>query len=361
MYDIFNGIIEPIGSVIKPVGFQLIKRIYKRELDKIVKHYREAVIPAKAQHLLCRIVLTGAGPISYDTDRFMEAIYSRAPYIAKHFNLTSPIHYGRQFKGVFYGEGSTELIIYDDHPFNVAVAEANWQDIRAVRVLDHPISDSALMLPNGKVHSTATGLSIISINLPLLLLQFRCYQLEQRQKLVTESGLLGVEHFIHMHVMPNMLYSHCDIMVLNRLINLYKQVPNSEATSKHPFVVTDYSVKLDRVLDEVLFKLTNAKFNYATYLSNIPSIRMESAFESFQMPDIARTKQVWWTLIAARMKLITFLLNVGGNNGITYNRSLVNRLKIDMKRISTQHTYDAILPPEQAEEYENFIARVADL
>ncbi len=357
MYDIFDGMLEPIGSVIKPVGFQLIKRIYKKELDKIILHYRNAVIPVKAQHLLCRMIITGSGPINYDLYRFMDVIYTRSPYIAKLFNLTSSLSYGKIFKGVFYGEDSTELIIYDDHYFNISIAEANWRAIRAVRVLDHSISDSGLLLPDGVKHSTAVGLSSISINLPLLLLQFRCFQLEQ----INKSGSLSVEHFVHMYVLPNMLYSHCDIMILNKLISLYRQELNTEAISKHPFVTTDYSDKLDRVLDEVLFKLTNAKFNYSTYLSNIPAIRTESAYESFQMPDVAKTKQVWWALIISRVKIINFLLNIGGNNGIAYNRSLINRLKLDIKHLSKERVYSSVLPHIPSLNYDQFIEKVAKL
>lgn len=143
--------------------------------------------------------------------------------------MTSDINYGQVFKGVFYGPSCDELILYDEEYFNPFYAEKEWMRINAVKVLLHPKSDLALLLPNGRDSSTGGGLAVISVNVPLLAIQYRGFLKSQMLKIKAEDDAkLGIQHFIHMFVLPNMLYNQIDITIMNRLMNLFYNAPMSE-------------------------------------------------------------------------------------------------------------------------------------
>ena len=357
MYSLFTNNYAAITGVIKPPNFELVRRSYLHELDKIINYYRSRAMVVPAQHLLCRLIDVAMVPMQYDVYRYLDVVYARAPYVGKHFKMTSSITYGQPFQGVFYGPGCIEYIITEEHPINITEAVANWKSIRAVRVLEHPISDMGLLLPNGRINSTATGISVIVINIPLLMLQYRCF-LESKKALATEDTVTSPQYFIQQYVLPNMLYSHADIVVFNRLENLYRGRSNSEALMKHPFAIVQHTAKLDSVLDDVLFKIENARLNYPTYLSNIPAIRMDDAREALMLPDIASTIQVWWLLMYSRIREIKFLLDVGGAKGQASNGVYMSELRMDLKALRSQRAYRKMLPTAEADMVDEFIVGI---
>jgi hypothetical protein len=218
--------------------------------------------------------------------------------------------------------------------------------MQAVTVLDHPISDLGLLLPNGHNNSTASGISIIAINIPKLLYQYRCF-MDHRAKLGEVESILCSNHFIHAYVIPNMLYTHTDICILNKLVNLHDGAPMSVALSKHSFPVVDYNHRVDNILRYVITLLSDSKTGYPTYLSNIPSIYKDNMLYSLQMPDIIKNKQVWWALLLSRLKAIKFLLDIGGMNGVSTNRSMVNQLQILLMRLRSESTMAMVFNRDQ--------------
>lgn len=345
MYNLFTKRFLSNNAVLLPPAFELFKRIYQREILNIVSYYNDRVYVVPSNHLLCRILTTAEIPYTYEIDRYMEVALARSPYVAKHFNFTSEINYGRFFDGVFYGEGNTELIIYNEEYFNPYEAIQNWKAIQAVQVLEHPVTDLGLLLPNGKENSTDKGLVVISINIPMLLLQYRGFQMEQRAKGIVESNSsLGVAHFVHMYVLPNMLYSHIELVILNRLMNLFYGAPMGDSLHKHPFLVVNYGDKLDKILESILRHVQDARMQYLSVLKNIPSVFEEDVQQALMMPDFAKTRQIWWSLVLSRMRIIKFLLDVGGENGVHVNRSYVNKFQLVLKRLLDENLYKAILP-----------------
>lgn len=347
MFQLFTKPYDSQNGVIRPPEMEYIKRTYEQQLTTITDYYRSRVYAIKNTHLLSRLLTTGEIPASYDLYRFLEAAYARAPYIAKHFQLTSEITYGHVKPSVFYGEENSEILLYTEAPFDVTSAVQHWTQIQAVTVLEHPFSDLGLLLPTGIKHSTDTGLVVISINIPLLLLQYRQFVLQQQVKLLNGSeSLLGVTHFIHMYVLPNMLYSQLELCLMNRCMNLYYGAPMGDALKRHPFYVIDYRDKIDKSLMGSVRRLKKTRMLYFSVLKNLPSIYHEDSQLSLQMPDMAPTRQVWWALLLCRLRIMQFLIDIGGESGIRMNRSLINRLQIDIKRLQDENVYRNAVPDE---------------
>lgn len=342
MYKLFTKKADSNNAVIRPPTFELIKRTYQRELDKIVEYYNTRVYAVQSNHLLCRILTTGYVPIQYEMSRFMEVAYTRAPYVAKYFNLTSEINYGKFFDGVFYGEGNDEIILYTDDYFNPFDAIANWRTLKPVTVLEHPISDLDLLLPNGENNSTAKGLCVISINLPMLLAMYKGFLQHQ----ASIGGQRGVTHFVHMYVLPGMLQSHLEIVLLNRVKNQFYAAPMSSSLKHHPFMVTDYSNQVDRVAKDIIKHLKDKQTLYTQYLKCIPSFYNEDMQEFLLMPDMAKTRQVWWALILTRLGTMKFLLDIGEDKGVSSNGTYINKIQIDIKQLLRENLIATVLPKD---------------
>lgn len=362
MFQLFTKHFDSQNGVIKPPEFDYIRRTYEHQLRIITEYYKNRIFAVKSQHLLSRILTTAVIPVHYDLYRYLEAAFTRSPYVAKHFLLTSSITYGQIRPSVFYGEDNDEIILYNEDLFDVQEAINHWQDIQAVKVLEHPFSDLGLLLPSGYKHSTDTGLVVMSINIPLLLIQYRQFLLQQQFKVNTaDESMLGVTHFIHMYVLPNILYSHLELCIVNRCMNLYYGAPMGESLKRHPFHVIDYKDKVDKSLTTIIKRLKKTRMLYFSVLKNIPSIYHEDSQDSLQMPDIAHTRQVWWALLLARLRIIQFLIDIGGESGVHMNGSLINKLRIDLKRLREENVIRSLLTGDLYEDIENQINALSNV
>lgn len=349
MYQLFTKVYDSLTAVIRPPEFELIKRTYEAQLLNIINYYNNRVYAVKSNHLLCRLLTMSEIPVQYELDRYVEIAYTRSPYVAKHFNFTSELSYGKVAPSIFYGPENNEIILYNEDYFDIDVVIKNWKTVSAVKVLEHPFSDLGLLLPTGIDHSTDKGLVVMTVNIPMLLVQYRSFVLEQYNRILmpgNNEARLSVTHFVHMYVLPNILESHLELCIVNRLINLYYGAPMGEALKHHPFSLIDYSAKIDKTLLSVSKRLQRTRMLYFSMLKNIPSIDYPDAQEALLMPDIARTRQVWWAMLLTRLRIIKFLLDIGGANGIAMNRSMVNKLQIELKHLQEENMIKTLLPDD---------------
>lgn len=328
--------------------------MYDAEVRKIVSYFQTRPFAVKSNHLLCRIINTALAPIHYDLLHFYTVTDSRAEYVARHFKLTSSASFGQIFQGDFYGEGMEEILLFDDEMFSITDAVADWKNIQAVKVVDHPISSLNLMIPNGIKHSTEEGRAIISIHVTKLMIQYRSFVLEQKRRI--ENGgtsLLGVNHFVSMYVLPNMLYSHTDKVILNRLMNLAEGAPMGSPLMTYVFPIKRLDKALDRALLTTVNYLEDRSMDYSSYLRNCPAIFAGDQLDALKMPDIAPTRQAWWAMQLARLSVVEFLIDHGGQKGVGANRSLIGRMKIDLSRLLNDHVFTAVLPKYEAQAIES--------
>lgn len=358
MYQLFEDYNDPTVSVSKPPGFNYIARIYNREIQTIVNYYNSRAFYLNNTNILVRILNSFTVPIESSIDRYVEMATTRGPYIAKHFGITSEINFGKIHEGTFYGDKVKEIYLYNENYFSPFTIGKDWQSLRPVTVLDHPISDLKLLLPNGKVNSTAEGTATIAIDIPMLLTQYRYFLLEQQYN---SESVLGANHFVYKYVLPNMLYSHIDIVLMNRLMNLYYGAPMSTNLYKYPFPIVDYSSAVDKDLKRVLNRLKNSRTPYFGYLQNIVSIGNPSMVESLKMPDLAKTRQVWWAMFLTRLKVMKFLIDVGGSNGVHTNGYFIGKLKLDIKRLTNERIFETMLPMDMLYEVKETLEELGQL
>ena len=156
------------------------------------------------------------------------------------------------------------------------------------------------------------------------------------------------------YVLPNMLYSHIDICIVNRFYNLvYNRSNVDQEISKHPMVVIDYSRRVDNVLKQLIKYLDNKTLTYTGYLKLIPSIYNEDAQEALLVPDHVKTRQNWWAFYLSRLDIMKMLIDLGDQQGIARNGELIARLKVDAKRLLQENIYSSLLPAAISEQVED--------
>jgi hypothetical protein len=362
LFDLFTQKADGNGSIVKPAGFELIKRTYQREIDKVIDYFHSRIYTVKSNHLLCRLLTTGSVSFNYDLPRYMEAAYTRSPFVARHFQMTSDISYGKIHEGIFYGPDHSEIILSVEDDFDYIEGSKNWKNLQPVKVLKHNGSDIGMTLPKGNKASTSEGLIVISVNIPMLLLQYRGFILQEKAKILNGAvSQLSDAHFVHMYVLPGMLKSHFDIVLMNRLKNLYYGAPMTEMLIKLPFSIVDYRDKIDRCLEEIVIRLKNRNIDYQYALKTIPTVEAEDMQEALLMPDLAPTRQVWWAMLLARLSDMKFLIDICGEEGVRRNRSMVNKLKIDIRYIKRDSVLEGMLPADMRYDIDEIFTEILAL
>lgn len=344
MYSLFTQKNQPIGSITVPAQFEWLQSSYQAEISKIKQYYRTRVYTLPNQHILVRALTTALVPMEYDAGRYAEVASARSPYVSKYFKFTSTIEPGHVQQNSFYGGNIDEYILSIEDYVNPFDTPTSWFSEPCVKVIEHPVSDLSLTLPTGSDYSDASGTSVISIDLPRLLLQYRAFFLEQERRIQHGSEQrLGIPHFIHMYILPQLLDTHLDWVWLNRLMARFYGAPNSVAMKKLPFAVLDYHDKIDAMADQVIKRLKNSKMWYTHSLQNIPSFYKTNMLEALQMPDIALTSHVWWLLFMSRLTVMRFLIDIGGKEGLRSNRGYINQLQIHLKRLISSGIPNGVL------------------
>ena len=358
MYSLFSSPPRPLAGQIVTPRFKDVEAKIRHDLDHVVNYYRYGTFFSRTDHLLLRLITSVGVPLNYETGHYYDIASARALTAANSVGLSSSISAGRWHDSVFYG-GCLELIIGyigQDSPYEL---QRNWRDIQAVKVLEHPVSNLSYTLPNGKMNNTETGLAVIAVDIPKLMMQYRGFVISQKmaQNRGDETNL-GIRDFIGKFVIPNMLYGQTDLVLFNRVYNLFTGKPMGEAMRRHPFYLTDYSDLLDKGLDEVLKRITSIKLRYRDILEQIP--RMFSDYP-YAMPDIAETRQIYWALFLSRFRVMQFLVDVNGEEGRHYNQSLLNELKIDLKRFKSDNIFRSVLPGTLSDDFNYEAERIFKL
>lgn len=327
MQKLFNSYLGPKTGISIDPNWQYVKSGLHRNISQAVLYYRSKNFSVKSNHLLVNLLDSSQTTVTGDVETFYNQVQDRALRLASIFDMTTSVSYGKIFDGVFFGKGSKEIIMAIDDYVNPLELEANWQDIESVKFLDHPKSDTSLLLANGKAYSDEDGYSVISVNIPSLLVQYRCWLKEQQAREQAGEATFSPAVFVHKYILPNLLNSQLDVAVLNRINNLVKGAPMGVPNYRHAFVMVDYNDRLDKCLKHAIKQITNKDQDFYNQMRQVPMVAVENLLELSRLPSNAPTYQIVWAELIARIKLISFLIDINPSKGAKQNRQYLNQIK----------------------------------
>ena len=315
MQNFFNHISTTSYGMVRYTQWNYVKDGLLRNLQTAKTYYKNRVMSVRSNHFLVTLINSINVPQSLEVSRYYDNVDAKALKLSMALRMTSAIYRGATFKGVFYGPACTEIITATDEPFDPYEVDRNWRDVTAVRVIKHPYSDMNMHLPNGKVQSAESGPAVIVVNVPMLAVQFRAwsnYQISLNSSEVDSdnAGYASVATFVHMFVLPNMLDSHLDHCIVNRLINRLVGAPFGETKRSHPFVMFDYTQKIDDIHEDMVADISKRKMEYKAILKTIPVASAEDAEVLMRLPENAPTRAIFWTELLARIDVVDFLITL---------------------------------------------------
>lgn len=324
MQHFFNNESERGQAVIVPPSWRFIKDGLTRNHSTVKSYYNSRVMAVKSNHLLIRL-LTGLGvSFTHQIERYHQIVEAKALQYSMGFKLTSSVYKGSLFKGVFYGENSTEVLVATDEVFNPYDAYANWKELQPVKCVYHNRSDLTMLIPNGKTTGTEEGVSVISINIPMLAVQFKAFVEETYGNFIENNDLLHpAAHFIHMYVLPGMLESQTNIALFNRAYNLLMGRPMTRSLKDHPFYITDFRTEVDKYYAGLIGYFTTHDKDFKSILKTF-SCMTGSFDDALRLPETASTRQVAWTDVIARIRAIEFMAGLTLDSGRRKNAVTMN-------------------------------------
>lgn len=344
MHTLFDLVPRVLQGIQHPAAWPYVSHGLRANVSQVARYYRGNPQAVKGDHLLVKLIQSIDVPTSLSYERYYANVDAVSLDTSMVLKLTSSLYKGQIWDGVFYGPGSDEIIIAHTDSFNLDMVKKDWMNVTPVRVLRHAKSDLYLNLPDGRRNTTESGLAIIAINLPLLMCQY--YSFRQSYWIGNEQGIdvPSIMMFVHMYVLPNMLFSHLDQALFNRIDHLARKLPMGKTLKRHPFALIDYEYKVDQVYTEVLKNLSGVEKNFVGMLQNIPVVFRKDMEQVMHVPDMAPTRQVLWALAASRLPMLNFVLGQTHDAPGTKNQSEINTILRTFERWRHARIFEGMMP-----------------
>lgn len=343
----FNTPLNISYGLLRYTKWDYIRAGLLRNLDITQKFYHSRIYSVKSNHFLARLINTINISHNLELERFYDIVDQKSGIISNAMRITSSFQKGALFNGIFYGAGCPEILITDLESFNPFEVHKNWKTVSAVKVIKHPRSDLSLMLPNGKNTGSETGLAVISINIPMLAVQYRAFVQDQIKMNSSQNiGFQTVGHFIHRFVLPNMLPSHLDLAIFNRVNNLLNAAPMGESTRAHSFVLVDYSTLVTEVQEELIKNIKGKNLEYKAIMATIPAIVNNNMIDVLVLPDNPSTRQITWAEVASRIDELLTIIQLGDTESIGKNMIVLNSFVREFRLYERDKSISTHLPKD---------------
>jgi hypothetical protein len=346
MYSLFNSMPETLSAVVQMPGWSNLHSGLKRNLDTVIHYYRSHSMAVKSDHFLVTLLQTIDVPLSQNLERFHDNVQAMSLNLSMALKMTSSIYRGKIFDGVFYGPQCPEILIADNDDFDAEEAHKNWTNQVPVSVLRHPVTDLGLKLPDGHDNTTDFGVAVLVINIPLLAVMYRAFRLAEayREEILQENQRSTMQ-FVHMYVLPNMMGSHLDYVLFNRIHALSVGSPLGEARRAHSFPLMDWTDKLNLAQERMLDFFANNARDFRGIMHEVPMVTKNNLDELMKLPDLAPTQQVVWALSISRLPALDFLFRVSKGGASIKNRQQVNYVLRQIK-MYRRNSMMKVLPPD---------------
>lgn len=349
MHTLFDSIPTTSRGTVSVPEFLYVKGGMSRDLAEVMQYYHERVKAVTNNHLLVRLIRSMNVSMKRDYMSFLDAVEDRALDLSRTLGLTSPVNSGEvHTPGVFYGEGVDEIIVSVSEDFDPHDYASRWRELQPIKVLRHPFTDITHPVLKGEYDYKEEGIAVIAIDIPKLMFQYRCWWDEEKG--IDGEAERTTNQFIAMYPIPNMMPTHLDVAIFNRMHAMLLGEPVADFEKVHPFYVTDYTKKLDSIIEKTLALLVRKRLTFDDIMLSVRLVSSHNLFEAAILPKVAKTRQVKWALVMARLPLIKFLLKLNEEADNYSNKFYLTRIKVSLKEIRSDRTLTRVLPRKMMDE-----------
>lgn len=305
---------------------------YQAQMESVSKILVGRVDGSK--NILMRILQSISEEFSGDIIEFMGRVHKVGIDLSRTIGMTSNYGTGRLHKGSLY-DGCDEIFIAGrNEAYMWSDLWYNWRDVASVTVIDHPLTEMTYFMPGvtnaAKIDNP--GLCVFHVDIALLYTQWQLYRSATKDP--------SMELFITEIVMTNMMRSHMDICMLNRLMLRQGIVEGCKVKSNLPFRQVSVNQEMDRILDLVERNLSGRRLAPNQFLAAIPCVFEENVLQAITDPALMPTIQSMWANLASKMKRVGFMVEMGRRQDFAGMTDIVARLKRTIIRNESEKRFD---------------------
>lgn len=358
MYTLFN---EPIwgtaGANITFPKYQRAIQGLRQNLEKVIQYNRTYPRAVDSGHFLVRLLQSLNVPLSMDVNIYRDRVEEVAEGVSMAMKLTSSLYRGRVFSpGVFYGEGSYEIVIAHSEDFDLRGIEDNWEDLCPVTFLTHPKTDLGMDAPLGFQNNGEEGLSIVLVNIPMLAVQYRMWRMREWHQ--NNEAQRTKMQFVSSYPLTNALHSQLDVALLNRFMSIYRGDPVGLSMIRKPYTMTRWEAELDFSLDQYAEDLAKRKYTFDHFLAVFKGVSSWTLRDAIRIPPMVPTRQVTWALAMSRARVVEFLLDWTVEIGNDRNKGYANDIQLETTRLLNDSALKSSLPNWAYPAWENLFKEI---
>lgn len=321
--------------------FNSVKKIIEDDSQKIIDYYKDYQYLIDRNHLIVKILTFLNVSFKRNFIDYVETAREKTAVIAKRLKLIHPLNPNvEKHNGAFYNEQTTEYIIASDDEFDLVDAIKHWGYMPSIKVHTHPFTDFSYSFANSKYKSNSeNGVAVISINIPLLALQWRMFC--RVTKHVSDFHVKA-NAFATRFVMLNTLYGHIQHTIINRFMGYYLQRPLASYIRQHNVFVSDITSRLDETILQMVDVVNKKKLELNEVFTTFPSFRHASWSEAIRLPDLPTTQYTKWIYIVTYLPYVMMYLTMVKNNKSALDRDVLFTIKRNIQYL--ENSRGMILP-----------------
>jgi hypothetical protein len=223
--------------------------------------------------------------------------------ICNPLHITNITGFGALHRNVIYSE--TNAIIATTFPDQFITTP--WEEVRAIRVLDHPYTTLEIFIPPvDRASVIPNTTTVIGIDLPLFAYKLKGWLIQNNKK--TEGARENLSEFISKYVLPLMVVEYYDIAIRNRLPYLSRGEPVPKERYERGFI-QGYETTIDLSVVRILSAIKGSNKPYLKGLAEIPMIYSSDYLSALPMSIASLDSYSYW---------VTFYTFVNWAYPITY-------------------------------------------
>ena len=181
-----------------------------------------------------------------------------------------------------------------------------------------------------------------------------------RDQLVNGKKPDDITKFLIDYPLFNLMKSHTDVALFNRIHNVLRNVPSDPYNSKISLATIDNTKYADATATVFVSQIIKSPVRFDEIIQNMPTVFNKDYLNVIRLPDIAKTRQVKTVLVGARLKLFEFLLEVNARQNSSINRSWLNIINNELRYLTTENILKYGLQSETDEQVRNIRRLLVD-
>lgn len=325
-----NLFTEDIASTkkISIVSNPIIEKILYKQLDifKDYMFYKDFFIDNKHPFvsILNNIIPSGVN----DMSKIELSIYlkNNVEYLANVIGCTS-----NRNKGSYFKDGDLTYIVLLDNDDDVL--NKKEYDIVEVLYTDYDVIDFS--------YSVKEEFMVIKLNPIELVLDYLEWE---KQRLLNEE-VVSYNIYVATRVIPKLWDTKMNLVIFNRLINLYYDIKNTPFKNKLPIQIINVENILDIDLKRILKFITNSiKLHSSTLLNSFIYLNKPLS-KVLSFDNMTFTTNTSWIPWLTRIYYMNFLLDISSEtDSDNTNNDVIKKLFIYIRRYNNRETTLMVLP-----------------